>query len=503
MALADIVQMLQVQADKEIAEKQLEAQNQLALMQLMMEKEEKETQTTLAFLHDTMKDKRTEYNTALTSLDQFTHLDKADVTSGGERFRSDILQNGKLNMYAIQGNIDAYDSKLDSINEAKRELKRQQSDFHDLISTYYGENRILQDFEFEKMKKYGEQVLGWKYGSAGAKYELSQLGTPTERAVLAEERAYRMIENQKLDEYITSDMQLLQSLFIRDFEDPEAATADGATAEDKELISWEDFAELDQWSYVDKDGDQKTVHHHILEEVSSLLAGGDPELFVKKIKTYKGPAYDDVRHFLYNHPSTAPLMENLQIHTSKKRRLLDEAEGVETKDLQEMWHDLKSSHGRQFNIDDDFEILFRNMHNFTEADTRDINKMIATRWLDGDLEETYKQYVEWFFASGYGDPNMASTPPWIREKYDLPTVDEMRKMTYGSKWYEEEAHKRHWPTKDVPTDEHIVDFMNSLYGAGGGERLQGSYLERDEVDKDDTEVQVFEDEMMFFDMHSW
>ena len=33
MALADIVQMLQVQADKEIAEKQLEAQNQLALMQ--------------------------------------------------------------------------------------------------------------------------------------------------------------------------------------------------------------------------------------------------------------------------------------------------------------------------------------------------------------------------------------------------------------------------------------------------------------------------------------
>ena len=151
MALADIVQMLQVQADKEIAEKQLEAQNQLALMQLMMEKEEKETQTTLAFLHDTMKDKRTEYSTALTSLDQFTHLDKADVTSGGERFRSDILQNGKLNMYAIQGNIDAYDSKLDSINEAKRELKRQQSDFHDLISTYYGENRILQDFEFEKV----------------------------------------------------------------------------------------------------------------------------------------------------------------------------------------------------------------------------------------------------------------------------------------------------------------------------------------------------------------
>ena len=440
---------------------------------MSMDREEKQLQTTLAFLHETMKEKKVEYNAALQSLDQFTHLDQSDVTSGGQKLRGDILKNGKLNMYAIQGNINAYDAKLEGINDARQELKRQQSDFQDLISTFYGENKILQDFEFEKMKKYGEDVLGWKYDSAGAKAELAKLGTSTERGILAEERAYRTIENQKIDAYIQNDLVLLQSLFQRDYEDPEAATKDGASQADKELQSWDDFAELDRWTYIDNNGLEKTAHALVLEEVSSLLAGGDAELFIQKIRTLKGAAYDEVREFLYSHPSTSSLMQNLELQTTRKRNILNEAQGVEAKDTHDTWQDLKSSHGRQHHIDDDFDLLYRNMHQFTESENAYIMKQISSRWMEGDTDATYKRYIEWFYASGYGDPNMASTPDWIRSKYGLPPVSEM-----GDKWLEEEGAKRVWDVRDISTDpsEHTVDYITTL---GGGLHDEGETTEWD------------------------
>jgi len=450
-----ILRILQHQSDVALKEKQLATDQQLGLLQMLYAKEQKDLEAARNFSYNALQDKKRDYAAALAVLNTLGNVPIQDITEGAGKLRDDILQGGQISISAMNENIATYDRKLAAISEATTELRDQQHEYNDIISQFWGENKILQQAEYEELMKYGKNVLKWEYEGAGARGQFMSVA-PEVRAQQAHAATKELIASRDLDKNMEGAYQVLQTQLIRLPDDPQSKTsvAKGADPE-----SWDDMADRFEY-YHPEEQKKKRPNAAMIEMLSNYATDPNPESFLMTIRDWPAEkGGKEVEDFLRYHPSLGKLYESISRYSKEKSILLREGGPDAYKGLYNDWH---KDANRDFHIDDAFKRFHFSRQEYSLTEQSQILEYIAARWNNGKPVDIL--FEDWYFTA-YGDPNAPGASDRIKKRYRLGKYQHYIKGV--------------GPVSDIVSDERGVDneLFDAVFGGDYADQLTDEELE--------------------------
>tara|TARA_R100000234_G_scaffold11947_1_gene6631 strand:+ start:11489 stop:12979 length:1491 start_codon:yes stop_codon:yes gene_type:complete len=401
--MAYALQFMKEKKQLEMQKEQNEAQNALDVIKLELQAEENEAQNTRKFTFDIMKNKELELQNLNKSLLQLANLSEQDVSSGIKQLSTDILEGGKANVKTMKSNIDTLDTRIANVQDAISNISAQQRDYDMMYDEYAGDNKILEGLEFQNLLAEGIARKGWKYGGAGAISVFNKV-PKEQRAKMGLEMTGAIIKQEGLNETISAQYSMLQSMFER-----QKQTAD----KDSDPISWSEHAELNLSYQNPIDGKLTVPSDKVVEHLAAMAMDPDAESFL--INIYQWPderGGQEVRDLLTYNPKFKVLIQNIERAIGRKNQLLSEGK-KDSNFYESIYDEWQFDSQGVSDITEAFAVFHQNRNKYTFDEQKEILKFISIDWNAGRPVD--KDYED-FYYDFYGDPNDPNAPYRQKER---------------------------------------------------------------------------------------
>ena len=438
------LQMQKERQEAKAAEKNRDAQNAMDILKIELQKEENEAQATREFTFGVMQSKEKELSESLTALGKLAGLSEEDVSSGIKAISTDIMEGGKANVNVLKQNVNILDDRIKNIQGALTDIRRQQRDYNLMYNEFAGENKVLDELEFQDLLRTGVSEKGWKYGGAGAQASYNVI-PHEQRAKLGIEMTQAVIKQERLDETINAQYQMLQTFFER---------AKSGSEKDSPPVSWKEHAE-ENFSYIDPvSGEKVAPDEAIVEYLAAMAMDPDAESFL--INIYQWPdekGGQQIRDMISYNPKFRVLMNNIERALGRKNQLLGEG----NKDFEfysSIYDEWQATSSGAYDITEAFSIFQQNRSKYTLDEQKEILKFISIDWNNGNPVD---QEFEDFYYDFYGDPNDPNAPYRQKDRFKL-------KGDKGTKrYYVVDGIQYEYDGKDIITTKDGKDIGTSGY----------------------------------------
>jgi len=154
MAANEILQALNMMLDRKERREDREAAKSLALLSMSLQEESRKTDRAQDVMLKEYYSKQEEVAAYEKMYDEYSNLSPQDISPGGKDLVSIVNDQNEIDMGQINESILKLNEYKSELSAGLQNISKQQSDFKQYESTYWGENKMLQPHEYEQMKEF-------------------------------------------------------------------------------------------------------------------------------------------------------------------------------------------------------------------------------------------------------------------------------------------------------------------------------------------------------------